>query len=109
MIGFGAATTVPDAVALLLLQHPAVTDAVVLPVPDDTFGQRLRAFVTTRPGVEISEPELREFLVTRFEMPRDILITSSSVEFDTEPVDTSLTHSNMTSLSEYRLRHRGRR
>lgn len=102
--------TVPDSIALLLLQHPCVSDAVVLPVPDEVFGQRLRAFVTTHSGIALGEAELREYLLERFEMPRDILISSCPAEeLDIEPPSAPAVGSNMTVLSEYRTRHARRR
>ena len=46
----------------LLLTHPAVADAAVIPVADDEAGEVPKAFVVLKPGVEASGDELKEFV-----------------------------------------------
>jgi fatty-acyl-CoA synthase len=45
MIVSGGENVFPDVVEALLLAHPAVTDAAVVGVDDDEFGQRLKAYL----------------------------------------------------------------
>lgn len=45
MIVSGGENVFPDVVEALLLEHVAVTDAAVIGVDDDEFGQRLKAFL----------------------------------------------------------------
>ncbi|MEO0494109.1 MAG: AMP-binding protein [Actinomycetota bacterium] len=45
MIVSGGENVFPGPVESLLLEHPAVVDVAVIGVPDDEFGQRLKAFV----------------------------------------------------------------
>jgi acyl-CoA synthetase (AMP-forming)/AMP-acid ligase II len=77
MIVSGGENVYPAPVAATLATHPDVEDAVLAPVPDDEFGQRLRAWVQVRPGSVLTEAALREWLrgrLSRAEQPRDILL-----------------------------------
>lgn len=61
------------AVQARVLEHPGVTDAVVLGVPDDEWGARVVAFVTGEVGVA----ELRDFVaeaLPRTWAPRDVVV-----------------------------------
>jgi acyl-CoA synthetase (AMP-forming)/AMP-acid ligase II len=51
----------PDAVEQLLERHPAVHQAVVVPVPDDLKGQLPVAFVRPETGAQLSEEEVKRF------------------------------------------------
>ncbi|BBZ11311.1 acyl-CoA synthetase [Mycobacterium branderi] len=80
MIVSGGENVYPRAVENALTEHPDVVDIAVVGVPDEKFGQRLAAFVVTRPDSGIDEATLREYLkdkVSRFEQPRDISIVQS--------------------------------
>ncbi|OBH80536.1 acyl-CoA synthetase [Mycobacterium mantenii] len=80
MIISGGENVYPRAVENALAQHPAISDSVVIGVPDERFGHRLAAFVVAQQGSDIDEAELREYLkgrVSRFEQPRDINVVDS--------------------------------
>jgi acyl-CoA synthetase (AMP-forming)/AMP-acid ligase II len=75
MIISGGENVYPRAVENALAEHPDVADNTVIGVVDERFGHRLAAFVVARPGSDIDEIALREYLkdrVSRFEQPRDI-------------------------------------
>jgi len=80
MIVSGGENVYPRAVENALGEHPDVADNAVIGVSDENFGQRLAAFVVPRPGAEIDEAKLREYLkdkVSRFEQPRDITLVAA--------------------------------
>jgi acyl-CoA synthetase (AMP-forming)/AMP-acid ligase II len=59
--------------------HPAVFECAVVAAPDTKWGEVPAAVVVVKPGQELSEEELREFLCGRiagFKMPRVIEINS---------------------------------
>jgi acyl-CoA synthetase (AMP-forming)/AMP-acid ligase II/NAD(P)-dependent dehydrogenase (short-subunit alcohol dehydrogenase family) len=75
MIISGGENVFPLEIEEVLAAHPAVAEAAVIGVPDDQFGQRLRAFVVTRAELAISAETLSDYLkerVARFKLPREI-------------------------------------
>jgi len=77
MIVSGGENVYPGPVTAALTAHPDVEDAVLEPVPDDEFGQRLRATVQVRAGGAVTEEQLRDWLRTRLsraEQPRDLVL-----------------------------------
>jgi fatty-acyl-CoA synthase len=75
MIVSGGENIFPSEVEELLLTHAAVDEAAVVGVEDAEFGQRLAAYVVRRPGAELSEDDVREFVkrnLARYKVPRDV-------------------------------------
>jgi fatty-acyl-CoA synthase len=75
MIVSGGENVYPVEVENLLVEHPAISDAAVIGVPDADFGQRLKAFVVLRPGHSLDADEIREHVRTnlaRHKVPRDV-------------------------------------
>jgi fatty-acyl-CoA synthase len=76
MVISGGEKVFPAEVEEVLAAHPAVAEVAVIGVPDEAFGQRLRACVVTRPGQSLGEEELRAYLkgrLARFKVPRDFV------------------------------------
>jgi acyl-CoA synthetase (AMP-forming)/AMP-acid ligase II len=75
MIVSGGENVFPSEVEHCLARHPAVVEATAVGVPDEEFGQRLRAFVSvTDPTV--TEEELKDYVgsqLARFKVPREIV------------------------------------
>ncbi|MBF6133956.1 AMP-binding protein [Nocardia otitidiscaviarum] len=78
MIVSGGENVYPQVVENVLAAHPDVSDVAVMGVDDEEHGQRLVAYVVAATGSSPSVTRLREYLypnVSRFERPRDIMIT----------------------------------
>ncbi|MCW2787520.1 MAG: putative fatty-acid-CoA synthetase FadD [Marmoricola sp.] len=76
MIVSGGENVFPREVEELLVTHPAIADAAVLGAEDDSFGQRLRAFVVLKPGETLDAAAVQEFVkdnLARYKSPRDVL------------------------------------
>jgi long-chain acyl-CoA synthetase len=61
MIISGGLNIYPAEVERVLYEHPTVSQCAVIGVPDDRWGEAVKAFVVLRPGQETSETELIEF------------------------------------------------
>jgi acyl-CoA synthetase (AMP-forming)/AMP-acid ligase II/uncharacterized protein YndB with AHSA1/START domain len=75
MIVSGGENVFPKEVEEILASHPAVVEAAAIGVPDDVFGQRLRAFVVLRDkvGEDALKQHVRDHLAN-YKVPRDIVV-----------------------------------
>jgi fatty-acyl-CoA synthase len=76
MIVSGGENVFPREVEDLLATHADVVEVAVVGVPDDEFGQRLKAYVVRRPGATLTEQDVREVVrdnLARFKVPRDVV------------------------------------
>ncbi|HEY2320995.1 MAG TPA: AMP-binding protein [Solirubrobacteraceae bacterium] len=76
MIVSGGENVFPGEVEDLLAGVTGVREVAVLGVPDDEFGQRLRAVVSLHPGAELTEDQLQEHVRThlaRYKVPREVV------------------------------------
>jgi fatty-acyl-CoA synthase len=76
MIVSGAENVFPREIEELLVRHEAIDDAAAIGVPDQDFGQRLRAFVVPSPGATLSEDEVKAFVrdnLARYKVPREVV------------------------------------
>lgn len=62
LIKFKGHQVSPSELEQILMTHPEVLDAAVGPVPDDIAGEIPRAYVVRRPGAEVSEETLVQYV-----------------------------------------------
>jgi acyl-CoA synthetase (AMP-forming)/AMP-acid ligase II len=75
MIISGGENIYPAEVENALFGHPAVADVAVIGVPDDKWGEAVKAIVVKRPGAEASSEELIGFArerIAHYKAPRTI-------------------------------------
>ncbi|MEJ2724626.1 MAG: long-chain fatty acid--CoA ligase [Deltaproteobacteria bacterium] len=58
MIISGGLNIYPAEVEKVIYEHPMVSECAVVGVPDDTWGEAVKAFVVLRPGHEVTEREI---------------------------------------------------
>ncbi|WP_418002814.1 AMP-binding protein [Mycobacterium sp. PDNC021] len=76
MIVSGGENVYPEEVEGTLLAHPDIKDAKVIPVADDDFGQRLKAYVVLARDPGPSTDEIKTYVsqeLSRSRVPRDII------------------------------------
>ena len=75
MIVSGGENVFPREVEDLLSSHPDIVESAVVGVPDDEFGQRLKAFVVVRDGATLDAAAVRAYVrenLANFKIPRDV-------------------------------------
>jgi acyl-CoA synthetase (AMP-forming)/AMP-acid ligase II len=75
MIVSGGENVFPREVEDLLADHDAIDEAAVIGVEDEKFGQRLKAFVVTASGKEMSEDDVKAYVkenLARYKVPREV-------------------------------------
>lgn len=75
MIISGGVNIYPAEIEAVLQRHPAVHDAAVVGIPNDEFGEEVKAFCELRAGTTLSEAELKAFvepLLASYKRPRSI-------------------------------------
>jgi len=73
MIVSGGENVYPIEVEEALSQHPGVAEAAVVGVPDERWGETVKAFVVRYPGANVGTPELEAFCRERlagYKVPR---------------------------------------
>jgi acyl-CoA synthetase (AMP-forming)/AMP-acid ligase II len=65
MIIRGGENIYPREIEQVLVQHPAVTDAAVLGLPDEEWGETVAAVVRLAPGTRLTSDELHDFVRAR--------------------------------------------
>jgi fatty-acyl-CoA synthase len=76
MIVSGGENVFPAEVEELLAGHEGIEEAAAIGVDDEKFGQRLKAFVVLRSGVELSEDEVKDYVrenLARYKIPREVV------------------------------------
>jgi fatty-acyl-CoA synthase len=76
MIVSGGENVFPAEVEGLLAGHAAIVEAAAIGVDDETFGQRLKAFVVLRDGHQLDEAAVKEYVkdnLARYKVPREVV------------------------------------
>ncbi len=76
MIVSGGENVFPREVEDLLADHEQIEEAAVIGVPDEEFGQRLKAFVVTRADADLDEEAIKEYVkqnLARYKVPREVV------------------------------------
>ena len=75
MVVSGGENVYPAEVEQVLFEHPDVADAAVIGVPDEKWGEAVKAFVVLVDGAEVTEEELIDFCrskIAGFKVPKSI-------------------------------------
>jgi long-chain acyl-CoA synthetase len=80
MVISGGVNIYPREVEEVLLAHPAIADVAVIGVPDETWGERLKAFVVPRTADAIDAAALSAFCAGRiaaYKIPRELALVDA--------------------------------
>ena len=75
MIVSGGENVFPEEIEHLLTAHDSVAEAAVVGVPDEEFGQRLKAFIVRKPTAQLTAGAVRDYVrsnLARYKVPRDV-------------------------------------
>ncbi|MEZ5730298.1 MAG: hypothetical protein R3E48_21375 [Burkholderiaceae bacterium] len=75
MIVSGGENIYPAEVENALMQHPGIADGAVIGVPDESWGESVKAIVVLGPGATLAEHDIIEFLrerIAHFKCPRSV-------------------------------------
>lgn len=80
MVVRGGVNIFPAEIEDVLLQHPDVSSAAVIGVPDEEFGEQLAAFCELRPGATLDADRLRAYAAERLakhKVPRSVAFVAA--------------------------------
>jgi acyl-CoA synthetase (AMP-forming)/AMP-acid ligase II len=75
MIVSGGENIYPAEVENALMLHPAVADGAVIGVPDDKWGEAVKAVVVLKPGAQATEREIVDFCrarIAHYKSPKSV-------------------------------------
>ncbi|KAG2319654.1 hypothetical protein Bca52824_012867 [Brassica carinata] len=95
----------PAELEAVLLAHPEIDDAAVIPIPDEKAGQYPMAYIVRKAGSNLSESEIMGFVakqVSRYKKIRKVTLTTL------KPKIARLRHPGMTKSSEVPCREKAK-
>jgi len=75
MIISGGVNVYPREIEEVLYRHPAVSEAAVIGLPDEHWGEVVKAVIVLKPGVQATEDEIRDFCgknLAGFKKPKSV-------------------------------------
>lgn len=75
----GGVNIYPAEVEAVFLKHPAVLDVAVIGIPDDEFGEQVKAFCELKPSAHVEPRELLEFAsreLASYKLPKSLELLS---------------------------------
>jgi len=75
LVKSGGENVYPQEVEQVLLRHEAIADAGVIGIPDDKWGETVKAFVVLKESKSLSRPEIAEWVgesIAGYKKPRYI-------------------------------------
>lgn len=89
----GGENVYPAEIESVLHAHPGVAEASIIAVPHDTWGEVGRAVVVQKPGFEITEADILEFVrerLARYKVPKSVVFVSELPKTGANKVDKKL-------------------
>ena len=77
----GGENIAPRQIEEVIFSHPKVSEAAVIGVKDETYGEDIKAFVVLKPGERLEAGEIIEYCIDRlrrFKAPREVVFSRSS-------------------------------
>ena len=75
MVITGGVNVYPREVEEVLFAHPAIADVAIIGVPDDKWGERLKAIIVPRPGANVTADDIAAFCdgkLAAYKIPKDV-------------------------------------
>ncbi len=80
MVISGGINIYPREIEEVLVKHPDIADAAVIGVPDEKWGERLKAFIVAAPGASLDETAIAEWCegkISGMKIPKDLSFIST--------------------------------
>ncbi|MBA7672693.1 putative sulfoacetate--CoA ligase [subsurface metagenome] len=76
----GGENIAPAEIDVALYKHPSLLEAAAVGVPDDVYGQEIKAFVVLKPGMQATEKEILDWCekeLGKFKTPKWVVFKES--------------------------------
>lgn len=86
----GGENVYPAEVERVLVQHPAISEAAVIGVPDEKWGEAGKAFLVLKPGTTCSEVDIRQYCtqqLAKYKIPKVFVFIDALPKSDTGKIN----------------------